>query len=388
MAAVGRAKDSHLPHSEKAVLPSLHFDQLIQCLTDRNYEVIGPTLRDGAIVLDRIESDKDLPIGWTAEQEPGRYRLQQCGDGAIFGFSVGPDSWKKFLHPADVRLWSAQRDNQTFRILDERTHSHRPYAFLGVRACELAALAVLERVLTGDRYCDAIYQSHREGLFLVAVQCTHSAATCFCASLNSGPGLSSGFDLALTELGSDGDHRFLITTGSDRGAEVLAHLPATLASAADLELEKSLLDQAARQQMRAIDPEGLKDFLQQNLEHAYWEKVAARCLSCGNCTMVCPTCFCTTVEDVSALSGDCAERWRRWDSCFTLSFSYIHGGHVRASGKARYRQWLTHKLASWIDQFGCCGCVGCGRCITWCPVGIDITQEVQSLKEVCNHGKP
>ena len=109
--------------------------------------------------------------------------------------------------------------------------------------------------------------------------------------------------------------------------------------------------------------------------------MAERCLTCGNCTLVCPTCFCTNVEDVGDLTGDHAERWRVWDTCFSVDYSYIHGGSVRPSGRARYRQWLTHKLATWHDQFDSSGCVGCGRCITWCPVGIDITQEVAAIRE-------
>ena len=136
-----------------------------------------------------------------------------------------------------------------------------------------------------------------------------------------------------------------------------------------------------RQQVRNIDTTGIKELLYQNFEHPRWDNVAGRCLTCANCTMVCPTCFCTTVEDVTDVTGDHAERWRRWDSCFTQSFSYIHGGSVRTSAKSRYRQWMTHKLASWIDQFGSSGCVGCGRCITWCPVGIDITEEVRAIRE-------
>jgi ferredoxin len=97
--------------------------------------------------------------------------------------------------------------------------------------------------------------------------------------------------------------------------------------------------------------------------------------------MACPTCFCTTVDDVTDLTGSQAVRSRRWDSCFSMDFSYIHGGSVRSSGASRYRQWLTHKLASWQDQFGASGCVGCGRCITWCPVGIDLTEEVEAIRQ-------
>ncbi|NJL33712.1 MAG: sulfite reductase subunit A, partial [Chloroflexaceae bacterium] len=120
--------------------------------------------------------------------------------------------------------------------------------------------------------------------------------------------------------------------------------------------------------------------LKHNLEHKRWEQVAERCLSCANCTMVCPTCFCSTVEDTTALDGSHAERWRKWDSCFTVDFSFIHGGTVRRETRTRYRQWMTHKLAAWIDQFGTSGCVGCGRCIVWCPVGIDITAEIAAMR--------
>ena len=124
----------------------------------------------------------------------------------------------------------------------------------------------------------------------------------------------------------------------------------------------------------------LKELLYANAESPIWDAVAERCLSCTNCTAVCPTCFCTSVEDVTDLSGDVAGRERVWDSCFNADFSYIHGGTVRGSTRSRYRQWMTHKLGSWIDQFGMSGCVGCGRCITWCPAAIDITEEAAALR--------
>jgi len=137
----------------------------------------------------------------------------------------------------------------------------------------------------------------------------------------------------------------------------------------------------AASQVRSVEREGLHELLTENFNHPRWEDVAKRCLTCGNCTMVCPTCFCTTIEDTSDLTGAHAERWRKWDSCFTQALSYIHGGSVRQSVKSRYRQWMTHKLASWTDQFGGTGCVGCGRCITWCPAGIDITEEARAIRD-------
>jgi len=367
-------------------LPPQQLDKLFDALQRKGYEVIGPTPRDGAIVYDRLESAAELPVGWTDEQEPGRYHLKQREDQALFGYAVGPQSWKKYLHPAEVRLWSAARQDGAFRILNNETRPQRPYAFLGVRACELSAISVQDRVLRGDKYHDPIYDGRRKGAFIVAVQCTQAAATCFCVSMGTGPLVRDAFDLVLTELDAAGNHRFVVKAGSGRGAEVLAEMTTSSASEEDLRQSEAAVETAARQQVRSIDNHGIKELLYQNFEHPRWDDVAKRCLACANCTMVCPTCFCTTVEDVSDVTGDHAERWRRWDSCFTLSFSYIHGGSVRASGKARYRQWMTHKLASWIDQFGTSGCVGCGRCITWCPVGIDITEEARAIREAGNHG--
>ncbi len=370
------------------ILDADQLGKLIEALVRKGYEVIGPTLRDGAIVYDKVESVEDLPAGWSDEQEPGRYRLKRREDDALFGYAVGPHSWKGYLHPAEVQLWSAERQGGTFRILNNEAKAQRPHAFLGTRACELAAIAVQNRVLLEDKYRDPIYDQCRRGVFIIAVQCTHAASTCFCASMRTGPHVSDGFDLVLTELLGSKGHRFLVATGSDRGAEMLDDLEVVPATGDDCQEAQARVEAAASQQVRSIDTTGIKELLYENFEHPRWDNVASRCLSCANCTMVCPTCFCTSVEDVTDITGDHAERWRRWDSCFTQSFSYIHGGSVRTSAKARYRQWMTHKLASWIDQFGSSGCVGCGRCITWCPVGIDITEEVRAIREGGKHGNP
>jgi sulfhydrogenase subunit beta (sulfur reductase) len=361
---------------------------LMLALQRRGYEVVGPTVRDGALVYDRIGSREELPVGWTDEQGPGHYRLTSREDKAMFGYAVGPQSFKKYLHPAEVQLCSAERVGKTFRILNNEEQSTHPFAFLGVRACELAAIAAQDRILLQDKYRDPIYQQRSDGRFIVAVQCTQSAATCFCASLGTGPRVTGGFDLVLTELLGPVGHRFLVKAGSDHGAEVLADLETFSASEEDLAEMECAVAEAESRQVRAIDTNQIKELLERSFDHPRWEHIARRCLTCANCTMVCPTCFCTTVEDVSDISGDHAERWRRWDSCFTLSFSYIHGGTIRNSPKARYRQWMTHKLASWVDQFGTLGCVGCGRCITWCPVGIDITEEARVIRDGGQHGEP
>jgi ferredoxin len=197
--------------------------------------------------------------------------------------------------------------------------------------------------------------------------------------MGTGPGGGPGYDLALTELLGE-DHRFLARPGTERGADVLARLRTRPAEEREVRAGEIVVEQAVAHMGRVLDTTDIRTLLLDNAEHPRWDDVAERCLSCGNCTMVCPTCFCTSAEEHTSLTGDRAERWRTWDSCFTSDFSHLHGGSVRASPRSRYRQWMTHKLASWIDQFGTSGCVGCGRCLTWCPVGIDITEEVAAIR--------
>jgi sulfhydrogenase subunit beta (sulfur reductase) len=352
--------------------------QIIEALGGRGYRVIAPTVRDGAIVYDTVTQLDDLPVGWTDQQERGQYRLGRRADTALFGYAVGPRSWKQFLHPPVERLWQARRAENGFTVSTPDT-APELLAFIGVRACELRAMAIQDRVFLQGPYLDRSYQTRRERLFIVAVNCGQAGGTCFCASMDTGPKVEAGFDLALTEL-IDGDHAFLLEVGSDAGAGLAANLAHRRATMAQIEAAEAIVARTRGEMGRSLDTDGLKELLQANPNHSRWDEVAARCLACANCTMVCPTCFCTTVDDTTDLSGAAAERVRRWDSCFTLEFSHIHGGDVRHSTKARYRQWMTHKLASWFDQFGTSGCVGCGRCITWCPVGIDITEEAAAIR--------
>ncbi len=353
---------------------------LFESLTQSDHRLVGPTVRDGAIVYSDLNSVEDLPQGWTEEQEAGCYRLKKRNDAALFGFTVGPHSWKRFLDPPAKRLWRAEKTGDGFDIVPEETTPGK-VAFIGVRACELNAIAIQDAVFLGGEIQNPFYKLQRQQLFLVAVNCTQAANTCFCVSMNTGPQVQEGFDLSLTEVLQEGRHHFIVTAGTAAGVRILESVPHRKAETDEVSAANERVDRAAAQMGRTLDTTGIQELLYQNHDHPAWEKVAQRCLSCANCTMVCPTCFCSTVEDVTDVTGDHAERWQKWDSCFTLDFSYLHGGSVRSSTQSRYRQWLTHKLGSWIDQFGSSGCVGCGRCITWCPVGIDLTEEVKTLRE-------
>ena len=365
----------------QAILNTKGLQALLENLIGRGYRVLGPTIQDRAIVYDEVASVADFPLGWTDEQEGGHYRLARREDKALFGYAVGPSSWKRFLHPPVLDLWRAEKEGDSWRVAPDAAPGER-VAFVGVRACELEAIRVQDRVLLGGEFIDPHYRTRRESIFVVAVNCSVAGGTCFCVSMNAGPKADFGYDLAMTEITSEENGSLLVVeAGTEVGHEVLSALPHRAATQMEIETAESVINRTAASMGRQMRSDDLRELLLQNLDHPRWVEVAGRCLTCGNCTMVCPTCFCTTVEDASDLSGTQATRTRRWDSCFTMDFSYLHGGSVRASARSRYRQWMTHKLATWIDQFGTSGCVGCGRCITWCPVGIDITEEVRAIRE-------
>jgi sulfhydrogenase subunit beta (sulfur reductase) len=348
-------------------------------LKKRGYQVLGPTIRDGAIVYGEIGSVPDMPVGRSDEQNGGHYRLTRRSDQALFGYNAGPNSWKEHLLVPRTVLWRGRRDGMQADAIEIAAPRQ---AFVGVRACDLAAIAVLDKVMMEGPFADATYRARRDNVFLVAVNCSQSGGTCFCASMKTGPKVTGGYDLALTEILSEGPPRFLVEVGSEHGQQVLKDIPHRAATPLDMQAAERILTCTAAAMGRTLNTTGLRESLYANLEHPHWNEVATRCLTCANCTLVCPTCFCTTIEDTTSLSGDHAQRERRWDSCFTLDFTYLHGGSVRSTPRARYRHWLIHKLATWVDQFGTMGCVGCGRCITWCPVGIDITEEAAAI------GKP
>jgi len=380
------------------ILDSSDLGALIAELQERGFRVVGPTRQGDAIVTGEIRSVSDLPQGVGDTQEPAEYRLTERDDGAFFGFAAPAQSTKPVFFPAEEVVWRGRRDHERgghFSV-ERDTPDAAPVALLGVRSCDLRAVQIHDQVLSHRQYKDAHYTARRDGTLVIAVACGDPAATCFCASMGTGPRPAAtdpqtdlpSYDLLLTEVIDATSHHFVVEIGTDAGREIADAIEAKAGTTKDKARAIQITDAAATFQTRRIDRKTVHDTLRASAESPRWEDVASRCLACTNCTLVCPTCFCTTVSDVSDLTGESAERHRVWDSCFSSDFSYIHGGPTRESTKARYRQWITHKLSSWEEQFGMLGCVGCGRCITWCPAGIDITEEAAALGHMSGVGSP
>ena len=381
----------NLPIGSYVTIEKPQLQAIIQKLKEFGYQTIGPQVADAAIIYGEIDSVDQLPIGYIDKQDGGNYRLSKLGD-AWFDYVVGPHSLKNYIFPPRDTILELQRIENDWQIQEGETPAV-PLAVIGPRSCDLHALRVQDRVFLGDQYVDQAYKTRRESLFVAAINCRRAAAICFCHSMNTGPSVSFGFDLALTEL----DKQFVVQIGSDQGSKVIAAVDWSPCSSAQIDEAQALREQleqlmeergvgngkakdAEEPRGRHLDTSDIRDVLMGNLEHSRWQEVAERCLACANCTMVCPTCFCSSVEEVTDLTGDHVRRERSWASCFTADHSYMSSGTVRKSIASQYRQWLTHKLATWIDQFGTSGCVGCGRCITWCPVGIDLTEEVAAIR--------
>ena len=286
------------------VLQRSDFELLFEALTGRGYTIVGPRVRERAIVYDELRSSADLPVGWTDEQDGGHYRLRAPRRRGAVRLQRRPALVEAL--PAAARISgcgapAASADGELTE-LDEPRRRHRATRSSGARSCELHAMGILDRVLGATR--------RERAPFVVAVQCGQAAATCFCVSMGTGPRAESGFDLALTEV-LDGDGALLRRRGRAASAarRSCAELP-TRAGAGD---ELAAADAAHANARRADGPRAWTrptsaTCCYRNLEHPRWDDVAERCLTCGNCTMVCPTCFCTSVEDVTDLAGEEVER--------------------------------------------------------------------------------
>lgn len=375
-----------MDHGKKYFLPHTQLQMLIDTLQKSGFSCVGPQVRDGAIVYDEINNVDQLPWGIRDYQSPGEYRLENISENKAFAFSNGAQAIKPILFKPQEIVWKVMRDNNGKLTFQPGNAFEKPVAIIGARACDIAGMTVQDKVFLDPKNTDSRYQSRREQLFVVAVNCIYASNNCFCVSAGTGPKVKNNFDIAMTEI----DDGFIVEIGTHRGFDIINQLQLISSHLMQEKTAQENEEKAAVTQTKKIplnNSRGLRDLLMSNLDHPRWDDVANRCLSCGNCTSVCPTCFCHSEAEKPSLDGSASEHHSEWDSCFNEGHSYFGGKVLRDDTKKQYRQWLTHKVGTWWDQFDTSGCIGCGRCVTWCPVGIDLTEELRAIVEKKNDSK-
>lgn len=328
-----------------------------------DFNVFGPILKKrGQTVFERIDEAKSLHLDYCSTMTAPR----------------------KFIYPPEQKLFKIDRDKNQIQTLI--TDDERNNIIFGIHPCDMHAIFVLDKVFLGE-YKDLHYSKLRQETITVVLNCNKACDKGFCASMRTGPFLkiAQDYDLQLTSMGE----YYLVESGSERGRGLIEKVK-NLKEATKQDFEDKIRqeEEAIDSFTKGIDTEGLAELLMRSLDHHIYKDIAeVRCLGCTNCTMVCPTCYCYNIEDHTSLDLKTTERRRHWDSCQELNFAGVHGGNFRSSRGARLRQFVTHKLSAWVEQYGCFGCVGCGRCMAWCPTGIDLTEIAKKIQEDYKKGR-
>jgi len=350
----------------------------------QEYKIIGNKIENNSVILAELENLSDTPSGYSDEQSPGKYKLINNKSEQLFSFSLSPQSWKKYLHPPESTLWKIHKKDNSFNIETPKIEKNK-MAFWGIRPCDFEAIKIYDGVFLRDNKTNLKYKSIRDNLFIFAINCTVNHNTCFCSSMNSGPDIKDGFDLAVTEIFIENDenntsHHFILNADTQKGQNIVDKFQFKEASKEEVNFAKNKVIENKESITNTFNTKNLDKILQDNYNHEIWYKMGEKCTSCSNCTFVCPTCYCTRTVDFTNLDGSMATRISKWDSCFSKDFTRINNKYIRDSLSSRYRHWVMHKFSTWQEQFGTQGCTGCGRCITWCPSGINIVKVIREIQ--------
>ena len=338
------------------VLEKDRLEHLVTGLLD-DYQIFGPVARRSDVSFQEVSSAEMLKLDYTTTTLPP----------------------KKFFHRREDLVEYEAGGGFKVPELD----LERPILLLGVHACDLNAILRQDRLFSSE-YVDPYYLRRRESSAIVALTCTDVGENCFCASLGTGPTIEEGYDLLLTDLGGS----YLVEVGTDRGREMIQGLALRDASGADLAEKERRVKEVLAKFKKSIRMEGLAELASNSPDHEVWTLIGEKgglagcfpCLSCGNCSMVCPTCYCYEVADIPDLSFEAGVRSRELDSCQVLEYAAVAlGGNFRSDRKSRVRHWMMCKFGAAGGQINS-SCVGCGRCIRSCPAHIDLTEVAKSLR--------
>lgn len=318
------------------------------------YEVFAPVKGDSLVVFGRIHSAKEAFLDYVDSKKPPKEMLFPQAE-ILFTY-VSPDSLGDIESPPPTE---------------------RPRLLFGARPCDARNFLLLDKVFDGEEYKDLYYLDRKDALVVVGIGCVLPRPTCFCTSVGGGPFSSEGSDILLIDIGDE----YLVQVGSDQGAKLLEGRGLKDAGKHKLSLMKRAIRDAEASMSSKVEIDGLEEKLGKIYDDPVWTPLTEKCLSCGVCTYLCPTCHCFDIVDETGDST--GKRIRIWDTCqFPLFTLQASGVNPRPTNKERLRQRFMHKFKYFVDNYGQIGCVGCGRCIKECPVNVDIRQVLTTLSNV------
>lgn len=343
----------------KFILDKRDFENFLKDLMDAGDLFAPVQLTEGVSVFKKID-------------HPGEVSLSQL---------VPQKSAKEVFFPQSEVMFHYQiAGNQGATVSEQKIERER--ILLGARPCDIEAIAIIEKVFTGEDYTDVYFLEKRKKTTIITLSCNHPLTTCFCASTGGGPFRREGSDLFLTDLAQS----YLVELLTEKGQTFSKNRFFRKASLQEIDTVRELDAKARKKVNGSIPVEGIEKQLDLMVESPFWDRIHEKCIGCGVCTFLCPTCHCFDITDEAApLKG---ERVRNWDSCLFPVYSLETSGHnPRPTGRERTRQRLMHKFNYYPKNFGRMACVGCGRCILYCPVQFDIREAIGDASAMRNQGR-
>ncbi len=306
------------------------------------------------------------------------FKALEKGMEPLVNYSNTRNAPKNFFFPKTETMMRYMRTERGVELSGEEEGAQEAVLF-GVRPCDARSFILLDKVFDQEKYKDSYYIDKREKTTIISLACIHPPySTCFCTSVGGHPMSEEGSDVLLTDMGDNYLAEF-ITPKGEKLLEKIGDLPAADDSAD--EKKKELSESAEKEIKSHIPGKEIKPWLDNNFEHPFWDTIHQSCLACGTCTYLCPTCHCFDISD--EVKGSDGKRIRTWDSCMYWLFTQETSGHnPRTSQKQRWRQRLMHKFKYFVDNFDEIACVGCGRCVRYCPVNIDIRKIVTDISKL------
>ena len=323
-------------------------------------------------------SEQMLVYAPVKDEDNVLFKALEKGMEPLVDYSNTRNAPKNFFFPKTETMMRYMRTERGMELSGEEEEAKEAVLF-GARPCDVRSFVLLDYLFDQEKYRDSYYIDKREKTTIISLACIHPPySTCFCTSVGGHPMSEEGADVLLTDIGDNYLAEF-ITPKGEKLLEKMGDLPAADGSAD--EKKKALSESAEKEIKSHIPGKEIKPWLDDNFEHPFWDTIHQSCLACGTCTYLCPTCHCFDISD--EVKGSDGKRIRTWDSCMYWLFTKETSGHnPRTSQKQRWRQRLMHKFKYFVDNFDEIACVGCGRCVRYCPVNIDIRKIVTDISKL------